>query len=70
LNETAFGQGLVARGKYWLIYGKHSEQSPTLAARERLLQNQVLMSNWLFFDDASNLGFDDWRTKFIGEVRT
>jgi lysosomal alpha-mannosidase len=68
LNETAFGEGLVARGKHWLIFGKHNEQSPTLAARERLLQNQVLMSNWLFFDEASTLGFSDWQTKFVNEV--
>lgn len=61
LNETAFGEGVVARGKHWLIFGKKSKQSPTLEGRERLLQNQVLMSNWLFFDDVSSLTFDDWK---------
>jgi len=55
LNETAYGQGLIARGKHWLIYGKKN-QNPSLESQERILQNRVLLSNWLFFDDISARG--------------
>jgi hypothetical protein len=68
LNETAYGEGLVARGKHWLIFGKNSENHPSLVGQERLLQNQVLMSNWLFFDDAKKLTYNDWKTKYTNEV--
>jgi len=54
LNEVAYNKGIVARGKHWLIYGRKNAESPTLEARERLLQNQVLLSNWLFFDNISD----------------
>lgn len=62
LNEMEYGQGLIARGKHWMFFGKKN-QSPSLEGRERLVQNRVLMSNWLFFDDAASLTIDDWRTK-------
>lgn len=70
MNETAYGKGIVARGKHWLIFGKKSEnKNPSLEARERMLQNSVLMSNWLLFDDAMSLSFDDWSKKYTNTVR-
>jgi len=65
LNETAYGQGIVARGKHYMVYGRKSDQSPTLEARERLLQNRVLLSNWLFFDDISTRANDVLSENFI-----
>lgn len=67
LNETAYGQGLVARGKHWLVYGKNN-QSPSLEAQERILQNRVLLSNWLFFDDISARGDDILGENYIKAV--
>lgn len=67
LNEIAFGEGLIARGKHWLIFGKKSTESPTLEARERILQNKVLMSNWLFFDSVTT-NLDDWASTYTTEV--
>ncbi|KAG5675727.1 hypothetical protein PVAND_005607 [Polypedilum vanderplanki] len=64
LNETAYGKGLIARGKHYLIFGKKTDEHPTLAGRERLLQNRVLLPNWLFFDDVSSISYDDWAKKF------
>ncbi|XP_070500728.1 lysosomal alpha-mannosidase-like isoform X1 [Chironomus tepperi] len=65
LNETAYGgKGLIARGKHYLIYGKKTNESPTLEGRERLLQNRVLIPNWLFFDDVSSISYDDWTKKY------
>lgn len=68
LNETAYGKGLVARGKHFLIFGSKTEQHPTLEGRERLLQNRVLVPNWLFFDDVSSTSYDDWMKKYTNIV--
>lgn len=64
LNETAFGKGLVARGKHYLMFGAKNNESPSLQARERFLQNEILLPNWLFFNDVSSMSFDDWSTKY------
>lgn len=68
LNEEAYGQGLIARGKHWLIFGKKTTTSPTLKGRERLLQNQVLMSNWLFFNDMDGVTQAQWTQQYINNV--
>lgn len=68
LFEEAYGQGLVARGKHWLIFGKKTAPSPTLPGRERLLQNRVHLPNWLFFDDAASVTVDEWRSKYKNTV--
>lgn len=64
LNETAFGTGLIARGKHYVVFGKKDKPSPNLVAQERFLQNEVLVPVWLFFSDASGLSFDDWANKY------
>lgn len=68
LNETAFGKGLIARGKHYLIFGSQTSQQPTQQGRERLLQNRVLLPNWLFFDDVSSISYDDWSKKYTNIV--
>lgn len=68
LNETAYGKGLVARGKHFLIFGSKTDQHPTLEGRERMLQNRVLVPNWLFFDDVSSTSYDDWMKKYTNIV--
>jgi lysosomal alpha-mannosidase len=68
LNETAFGKGLVARGKHFLVFGAKTTQHPTLKGRERLLQNRVLVPNWLFFDNVSSTSYDDWMKKYTNIV--
>ncbi|XP_063709608.1 lysosomal alpha-mannosidase-like isoform X2 [Culicoides brevitarsis] len=65
LNEKGVdGKGLVARGKHWLVIGKKSTPSPTIYARERFLQNQKLLPNWLFFSDASKFEYGDWMKSY------
>ncbi|XP_037024932.1 lysosomal alpha-mannosidase-like [Bradysia coprophila] len=64
LNETAYGQGLIVRGKHWLHFGRKTSQSPTLEARERIHQNQVLLPVWPFFDDATTISFNDWSSQY------
>lgn len=68
LNETAYEQGLVVRGKHWLHFGRNTNQSPTMKARERLLQNQVLMPIWLFFDDATSMSLSTWLNQDTNRV--
>ncbi|XP_058821189.1 lysosomal alpha-mannosidase-like isoform X1 [Topomyia yanbarensis] len=65
LNETAYGAGLIARGKHYLLFGpKTSQQGVSLQASERFLQNQVLTPPWLFVSDATGLSFEAWQTSF------
>uniref|UniRef100_A0AAG5DR73 Alpha-mannosidase n=1 Tax=Anopheles atroparvus TaxID=41427 RepID=A0AAG5DR73_ANOAO len=66
LNETQFGAGLVARGKHWLFFGSSQKDvSPTLYAKERFLQNKVLLPSWTFVNPVDNvLSYDDYLTNF------
>ncbi|XP_061512042.1 lysosomal alpha-mannosidase [Anopheles gambiae] len=64
LNEKAFGQGLVARGKHWVVFGAKKPTSPTPEARERFLQNRVLLPNWLFFSDVGEVKYEDWQKQY------
>ncbi|XP_053666254.1 lysosomal alpha-mannosidase-like [Anopheles marshallii] len=64
LNEKAFGKGLVARGKHWVIFGAKRPVSPTPEARERFLQNRVLLPNWIFFSDVSEFKYEDWQKQY------
>lgn len=64
LNEFAFGQGLVARGKHYVMFGSKKSTSPTLQARERFLQNQVLLPNWIFLSDVTKYKYEDWQKRF------
>lgn len=59
----------MTRGKHWLVFGKKN-QNPTMEAYERILQNNVLMSNWLFFDDGAKLNYDEWKTKYTHSVNS
>lgn len=69
LNETAYGDGLIARGKHWLVFGKKSSQNPTLAGQERLLQNRVHLPNWLFFNEIpDSMNSDEWSNKYTNLV--
>lgn len=68
LNETAYGQGIVVRGKHWVHFGRSTNLSPSLKARERLIQNQLLMPIWPFFDDVSTMNFNDWSNQYTNNV--
>lgn len=69
LNETAYGEGLVARGTHYLIVGSSKKQkSPTTQAIERFTQLRKLLPAWEFFSDAVNITYDDWRQNFTNIV--
>uniref|UniRef100_A0A182U141 alpha-mannosidase n=1 Tax=Anopheles melas TaxID=34690 RepID=A0A182U141_9DIPT len=66
LNETQYGAGIVARGKHWLFFGSSQKAvSPTLQAKERFLQNKVLLPSWPFVSAVDNvLTYDDYLLNF------
>ncbi|EDV98984.1 lysosomal alpha-mannosidase isoform X2 [Drosophila grimshawi] len=65
LNETEFGEGLIARGKHHLFFGQ-SDRRPgvSLKAMERLLQLQTLLPAWKFFSNMTAYSSDQWLTSF------
>lgn len=68
LNETAYGQGLVARGTHYLIMGSSQlDNSPTTQSLERFTQLEVTLPPWKFFSD-SKYSFEEWKTKFTNMV--
>lgn len=71
LNETAFGKGLIVRGKHYLVLnGKTaSEQTREIAeARERSIQLRTLLPSSLFFSNVSQMTYDTWRDKYNNNV--
>jgi lysosomal alpha-mannosidase len=68
LNETAFGKGLVARGRHYVMAGALNGSSPNMAAQERELANRKLLSPWLFFSPGGT-SFENWRANYTMEVR-
>lgn len=68
LNETAYGEGIVVRGKHLVHFGRNTNLSPSLKAQERLLQNQILMPIWPFFDDVATMNFNDWSNQYTNDV--
>ncbi|XP_058452839.1 lysosomal alpha-mannosidase-like isoform X1 [Malaya genurostris] len=64
LDEQAYGKGLVARGKHYVMFGSKKTSSPTLPARERFLQNQILLPNWVFLSDVTNYSYEEWQKRF------
>nr|CAD7590765.1 unnamed protein product [Timema genevievae] len=66
LNETAFGKGLVARGKHYVIGGTIPPvgASPSLAALERDLAQRKLLSPWTFLSPADDFTFKQWASTY------
>lgn len=70
LNETQFGQGLVATGTLNLLFnGWKEDASPGAGAKERFMQNRMLLSNWLFFSTINDT-YEDWQSKYRNIVRS
>lgn len=69
LNETAFGQGLVARGIHYLsVTSKKSAGKPFSHASERFIQVNKHLPAWLFVSDTSRLSYETWRSSFTNTV--
>ncbi len=57
LNEVAFGQGLVVRGKHWLQVGS--------AAQHRMAGLQVYMDAIVSFSETGGRSFAGWKEAFL-----
>lgn len=68
LNETAYGKGIIARGRHYVSFGSASGIFNTLKAQERLIQLEKLMQSWTFFSDAKNIDFESWKNNYVNTV--
>ncbi|XP_026462046.1 lysosomal alpha-mannosidase-like isoform X2 [Ctenocephalides felis] len=59
LNETAYGQGLVARGTHYVMAA--STEDKTVLGRERVLAQDVLLPATVFFSSAKNFSKEQWK---------
>ena len=64
LNESAYGQGLVVRGKHWLQYEINGEAAASV--RHRLKGQEIYMDAQLTFVPTS-LTFEQWQSTFSME---
>lgn len=68
LTETAYGKGLIARGKHYLVFGTKNTQKNSGQISERMLQNHVMMPAWIFLSDATDLSLEEWKENFFNMV--
>jgi len=69
LNETEFGDGLIARGKHHLFFGKSTDrEGVSLKGIERLTQLEKLLPTWKFFSNMEAYSADEWQTSFTNSV--
>ena len=61
LNESAFGQGLVVRGKHWLQFEMGGDAAA--AQRHRFKAQELFMDTILTFIPTT-LSYDEWHSKF------
>nr|XP_016945443.1 lysosomal alpha-mannosidase isoform X1 [Drosophila suzukii] len=65
LNETEFGDGLIARGKHYLFFGQSTDrEGVSLKGIERLTQLEKLLPTWKFFSNMEAYSADEWQTSF------
>nr|AYV99640.1 venom polypeptide [Dolopus genitalis] len=62
LNEMAFGEGLVTRGKHLLIFDRPSTSANILEKRIELM---TLLPLWTTFSKANDLKFNNWENKML-----
>lgn len=64
LNEKQNKEGLIATGTLSLLFSNSKKgASPSAAAQERFLQNQILLPNWLFFSTV-NETYGKWQSTY------
>lgn len=68
LNETAYGRGVIARGRHSVSLGSSNGLAGHGKAQERFLQLEKIMEGWTFFSDASNIDFEYWKLNYVNSV--
>nr|CAD7429114.1 unnamed protein product [Timema monikensis] len=71
LNETAYGEGLIARGRHFVFAGEIAgSDNVSLAAQERLLAQRILLAPWVFISRGSSAQTRSInRKQFVGLTR-
>ncbi|KAH8402521.1 hypothetical protein KR222_002400, partial [Zaprionus bogoriensis] len=65
LNETEYGEGLIARGKTHLFVGQSTQRPDvSLQAIERIVQLETLLPSWKFFSNMESYSANQWLTSF------
>lgn len=62
LNETAYGVGLVARGKHWVITG--GVEDAEWLKQKQLLKQEKILDCLIALRDAGDLDFDTWSKSY------
>lgn len=69
LNETEYGEGLIARGKTHLFVGQSFlRPDVSLQALERIAQLETLLPSWKFFSSMESYSVDQWKNSFKNSV--
>lgn len=68
LNETAYGVGLIARGRHWLHFGKANDVN--IAQQVKLFAQTKHSESWLFLADSRHMAFDIWQDTHITKVQS
>ncbi|XP_067011637.2 lysosomal alpha-mannosidase [Anabrus simplex] len=65
LNETQYGNGLIVRGRHYLILGPIAgNQGLSLAAQERELAQRKLLAPWMFITPANGFTLEEWSSAY------
>lgn len=63
LNETAFGEGLVARGRH-LVLGGNLEGLDNLVLKEKELATELALQPWVFITPIKDTTFEQWSQQY------
>lgn len=67
LNETAFGEGLIARGQHY-VFGSDLNDLDASALKEKLSTVELALRPWTLITPANDVTFDEWRSKYNMQV--
>lgn len=67
LNESAFGEGLVATGKHYIHLG-NIKTDANFIENEKLQTVEIALRPWLTFTPLKNMSFNEYRNKYNMQV--
>lgn len=68
LNETAYGEGLIARGQHYIFNSNTTEPEELL--KEKVAELELALRLWTLITPANDIGFEEWRTKYNMKAST
>jgi lysosomal alpha-mannosidase len=64
LNESAYGKGLVVRGRHHLVIDSTTSESDSIVLREKELAWNLLNPPCILVTPAGGKSFDEWRNDY------